>query len=62
MPYELYPLPQKGDKGVALDRAGKVLGEAQVIEVKTIKAMDGTNVLTIKVPLEWSMKARFFKY
>lgn len=62
IPYELYPLPKKGDNGLALDRSGKVLGKAEIIDIKTIKAMDGTSVLTMKVPVEWSMKARFFKY
>ena len=35
--------------------------EAEVIGVKTAKAFDHTNLLTIKVPKEYVMKARFFK-
>lgn len=61
IPYEFYPVPKVGDRGIALERAGDVLGEAEVINVKTTKSMDGTYVLTMKVPLQWSMKARFFK-
>lgn len=61
IPYELLPLPEEGSKGMALDRAGKVLGEAEIISVKKFKAADETALLTMRVPLEWSMKARFFK-
>lgn len=60
MPYEIYPTPTEGDMGIALDRQGEILGNAEVIKVTKLKAMDQTVVLTIKVPVEWSMKARFF--
>lgn len=61
IPYEFLPLPNKGDKGVALDRSGAKVCEAEVIEVRSAKAMDHTNLLTMKVPVEMSMKARFIK-
>ena len=61
LPYEFLPLPKEGDKGKALDRSGKEVCEAEVVSVKTSKAYDHTNLLTIKVPKDMSMKARFFK-
>lgn len=61
MPYEFLPLPQIGDKGIAVNRKGEELCEAEVVAVKTSKVMDKTNLLTIKVPVEMSMKARFYK-
>lgn len=61
IPYEFYPLPVEGTKGRAMDRSGKELGEAEVVSVRMSKASDETAVLTMKVPLDWSMKARFFK-
>lgn len=61
IPYEFYPLPEKGLKGIALDRSGKQICEAEVIELKNVTAFDHTSLLTMKVPLEMSMKARFFK-
>ncbi|AGL02286.1 FAD-dependent oxidoreductase [Desulfoscipio gibsoniae] len=61
IPYEFYPLPEVGARGSALDRSGAVVGEAEVIGVKITRAMDETAVLTMKVPLDCSMKARFFK-
>ena len=61
LPYEFYPLPAAGDKGNALDRSGKTVGEAEVVSVRNSKANDETAVLTMKVPAELAMKARFFK-
>ena len=61
MPYEFLPLPKEGDTGVALERDGKEVCEAVVTKVKTAKAFDHTNLLTIKVPNEMLMRARFFR-
>ncbi|MFW6305833.1 MAG: FAD-dependent oxidoreductase [Bacillota bacterium] len=61
IPYEFIPLPVVGDIGVALDRSGKDICEAEVVDVKMIKTFDKTSLLTMKVPVEMSMKARFFK-
>jgi len=61
LPYEFLPLPKEGDKGVALGRDGEVVCEAEVINVKSAKAFDKTHLLTMKVPAEYAMKARFYK-
>ena len=61
LPYEFLPLPEKGDRGFALGRNGKAVCEAEVVSVKSAKAFDKTHLLTIKVPAEYAMKARFFK-
>ena len=61
MPYEFLPLPEKGDKGIALGRDGKEVCEAEVTKIRSAKAFDHTNLLTIKVPNEKLMQARFFK-
>lgn len=61
MPYEFYPLPKVGDIGVALDRSGKAVCEAEVLKVASTPAMDKTVVLTIKVPKQMCMQARFYK-
>lgn len=62
IPYEFLPLPEKGKKGTALDRSGNELCIAEVIDVRYAKAMDHTNLLTMKVPKDMSMKARFIKF
>ena len=61
IPYEFLPLPQEGTKGVALGRNGKKVCDATVVSVKSAKAYDKTNLLTMRVPKEFAMKARFFK-
>lgn len=61
MPYEFLPLPKVGDKGAGCNRAGEKVCQAEVIEVKTIKAFDKTYLLTVKVPNEYAMKVRFYK-
>lgn len=61
IPYEFLPLPPKGAKGKGLSRAGQVVCDAEILEVKQAKAFDHTNLLTIKVPRDMAMKARFFK-
>ncbi len=61
MPYEFFPLPEIGIKGKALGRDGQIVCEAEVINVKSLPAFDKTNLLTIKVPVEYASKARFFK-
>ncbi len=60
MPYEFLPLPKIGDKGMALSRKGEPVCNAEIVSVKSIKAYDKTNLLTMKVPKEFAMKARFF--
>ena len=61
MPYEFLPLPQVGDKGKALSRSGEPVCDAEIISVKSLPAFDKTNLLTMKVPSEYGMKARFFR-
>ena len=61
LPYEFLPLPQEGDKGVALNRKGEKVCAAEVVHVRSAKAFDHTNLLTMKVPKEYAMKARFFR-
>ena len=61
LPYEFLPLPNKGDVGYGLSRSGEKLCQAQVVGVKTSKAFDHTNLLTIKVPSDMVMKVRFYK-
>ncbi|MDC7240458.1 MAG: FAD-dependent oxidoreductase [Spirochaetales bacterium] len=61
LPYEFYPLPEAGDRGRALDRSGKEICDAEVVEIKSLKAFDSTNLLTMKVPLSYAGQARFFR-
>lgn len=62
LPYEFLPLPQVGDKGTALGRDGQPVCPAEVVSVRSAAALDKTAILTMKVPVEFSHRARFFKY
>lgn len=61
IPYEFLPLPEAGTVGAGLGRDGKKVCDATVVSVKSSKAYDKTNLLTMRVPKEYAMKARFFK-
>ena len=61
IPYEFLPLPQKGEKGFGYDRSGTKVCEAEVLQVRTSPAFDRTNLLTMKVPADMVMLARFYK-
>ena len=61
LPYEFLPLPKAGDKGQALSRSGAPLCEAEVAGVRSAPAFDHTNLLTIRVPKAYAMRARFFQ-
>lgn len=60
-PYEFLPMLKKGDKGKALDRSGKAVCDAEIVDVKVSPVMDKTAVVTMKVPLQFVDSARFFK-
>jgi len=59
LPYEMIPLPQKGEEVYALDRAGQVLCKAKVKQILKIK--NKTNVVSIVIPKKISMKVRSIK-
>lgn len=61
LPYEFLPYPKPGDRGVALGRDGHQVCEAEVVGCKTSPAMDHTALLTIRVPREMAMTARFYR-
>jgi Thioredoxin reductase len=61
LPYEFLPLPSKGATGMALDRSGQEVCPAEVMQIKSISAFDHTNLLTIRIPRDKAMAARFFK-
>lgn len=61
LPYEFHPLPEPGVKGKALDRSGKEVCVAEIIDVKSRRTFDHTHLLTMKVPMDMAMKARFFR-
>lgn len=61
IPYEFLPLPEIGTKGMALGRNGQPVCIAEVCKIQNVKAFDHTSLLTLKVPKDMVMKARFFQ-
>jgi len=59
LPYEMLPLPKKGDQVRALDRNGQALCNVEVVKVQKIK--NKTNIVSIVVPKNLSRKVRSFK-
>ena len=61
LPYEFLPVPAKGERGVALGRDGSPVCEAEVVSVRQTRAFDHTALLTMRVPADMAMRARFFR-
>ena len=61
MPYELLPYPEVGSTGMGLDRAGREICEAKVVQVKTSPAFDKTALLTVEIPKDYVNSVRFFR-
>ena len=58
IPYEMLPIPKKGEKVLVYDRGYNLLGEAEVYSV--IKSPKfGTVLVNIVVPREWAFKAKY---
>ena len=60
-PHEYYPLPEKGQKVRAVNRKGHAVCEGEVVRVNTAKSNEGTPVVTLAVPLEYSDEVRGMK-
>jgi Fe-S-cluster-containing hydrogenase component 2 len=56
LPYELLPIPQKGQTVSGLDRAGRKVADVKVIKV--LKNKNKTNVVSILVPKDLAMVIR----
>jgi len=56
LPYELLPVPKKGEVYEALDRKGEPVGEARIIAARTKK--DRTTVVVIAVKKSLAMAVR----
>ena len=60
IPYEFKPLPEEGARVTALSREGQPICDATVIHVWNTAAVNKTPVVTLTVPRENAMDARFF--
>ncbi|MDK2951480.1 MAG: hypothetical protein PWQ77_1145 [Kosmotogales bacterium] len=58
MPYEMLPVPQKGEIVDVLDREGKKIVSGKVVKVLKNEKMDKTNVISVEIPKEFFNVAR----
>jgi Fe-S-cluster-containing hydrogenase component 2 len=59
LPYEMLPLPEKGEEVYALDRAGGILDKVKVVRVLKIK--NKTHIISLEAPKSMAMKLRSIK-
>ncbi len=58
IPYELLPVPEKGQMVRGLDREGNYLGDVKVVKVLNSKSLDRTLIVTLEVPRDLLYKFR----
>ena len=61
IPYEMLPIPEKGETVDVLDRSGNKISSGKIINVLKDKKRDKTNLVTVEVPKELFNKARNFR-
>ncbi len=52
IPYEFVPYPENNEKTYAVNRAGEIIGEAEILKVQISTKQDKTALLHVKVPKE----------
>ncbi len=57
-PHEFLPLPAVGERVNAVNRAGEVLCEAEVVAVRNPPSFDKTPVVTLRIEEKWLYEAR----
>jgi len=62
MPYELLPVPKRGDEVILLNRTGEPAGRGRVVLViPREKSMGDTAVITVEVPIDLAWEVRAIK-
>jgi Fe-S-cluster-containing hydrogenase component 2 len=61
LPYELLPLPSKGDAIEGINRTGRRICRGYVHEVRKKNSFDHTALVTIAIPKEHADEVRFFR-
>ena len=61
IPYEFLPLPNVGDQVEALDRQGKKVCMAKIVQIRSSKKFDKTAILSFTIPKERCMEVRHIR-
>ena len=56
LPYEMLPVPKKGERVDVLDRSGKKIGEGEIVKVR--KGKGTTFVVSVAIGKDFAMEAR----
>ncbi|UCB47512.1 MAG: 4Fe-4S ferredoxin [Spirochaetota bacterium] len=62
LPYEMYPLPEKGDEVKGCNRKGEIVCKARVQKVIKGKKLDKTSIIAISVPKAYYEVVRAIKF
>jgi len=61
IPYEFLPLPNVGDQVEALDRQGKKVCMAKIVQIRNSKKFDKTAIVSFTIPKERCMEVRHIR-
>jgi len=61
VPWEFLPLPEAGDQGQGLDRSGRRICPARVVNVRPFRHRGDTAIVTFAVPARHARRARGFR-
>jgi Fe-S-cluster-containing hydrogenase component 2 len=61
VPYEMMPLPSKGEIVDALDRNGNIVCDGEIIRIQNPKNFNRTAIVTFAIPKKYSEVIRNFK-
>ncbi|MBN1155608.1 4Fe-4S binding protein [candidate division KSB1 bacterium] len=61
IPYEFSPFPEKGEIVSVYDRSGKIICDGEIVRVRNPKSYNKTAVIYFRVPIQFSLDARFIK-
>jgi Fe-S-cluster-containing hydrogenase component 2 len=61
MPWEFLPLPKVGERGQGLDRSGRRVCPARVVNVRPFRRRGDTAIVTVAVPMQHARRARGFR-
>lgn len=61
IPYELLPIPERGEKAIGLDREGREKCEAEIVKILQSPQFNHCAIIGISVPKGLENEVRFFK-
>lgn len=60
-PFEFFPLPEKGEIVLCVDRQGNYITSGKVLNIRNPLNNDGTALITVEIPKEYFLQVRSMK-